>query len=289
MMEDKMSKSELQYLLTNKVSIEELRTLLEAKWNTHEVNQKLQLMDSKIEQWLDDFKSKCRGFALQKDLSHVIVQLDLKADLNDVNESLSGKANKTTVANALHRKANKSEVDEQISTKINKQELTEILEDFRKDVQNSWINIVNKNNDKSAKIDHIKELEDIILRKADKVEIDMYLSAVNTQKKDFDRRIMCIERDTADVLKTVQHEIESIRTSCIETLNRKADYSEFEKLSDDLHRKLNTDAVINLINQAKSDLYISIGDLKEEFIQSRKKYEDNVFERASRAEYNTEK
>ena len=120
MMEDKMTKSELQYLLTNKVSIDELRTLLEAKCNTQELNQKIHFMDNKLEQCLRDLQTKTRGFALQKDLSHVMVQLELKADLNDVNESLSSKANKSTVANALHRKANKADIDEAMKEKIGK-------------------------------------------------------------------------------------------------------------------------------------------------------------------------
>lgn len=213
MLDDKMSKSELQYLLTNKVSIEELRTLLEAKCNVHEVNHKMQLMDSKLEKCLDDIRSKHKTFALQKDLSHVIAQLELKADLNDVNESLSNKANKATVANALHRKANKSDIDEVLKMKIERKELDEILEQYKKDLNNSYSSILMKEREKLVKMDHFKELEDIILRKADKSEIDMYLSAVNTQKRDFDRRVQVIERDTADILKTVQSEIESMRTS----------------------------------------------------------------------------
>mmetsp|Transcript_24921 Transcript_24921/g.28611 ORF Transcript_24921/g.28611 Transcript_24921/m.28611 type:complete len:662 (+) Transcript_24921:102-2087(+) len=289
LMEDKMSKSELQYLLTNKVSIEELRTLLDAKCNTHEVNQRLQMMDSKLEQCLDDVRVKSRGYALQKDLSHVMVQLELKADLNDINESLSNKANKTTVANALHRKANKTETEELIAAKVDKKEFTEMVEEIRRDISNTCYSLITNERERAVKLEHVKELEDIILHKADKAEIDMYLSAVNTQKKDFDRRMQCIERDNSDILKTLQNEVESMRVSFIETLNRKPDACELEQLSEDIHRKLGLETVMNLINQAKSDLYISINEVKDEFIQSRKKFEDNVFERASRAELNSEK
>lgn len=223
LMEDKMSKSELQYLLTNKVSIEELRTLLDAKCNTHEVNQRLQMMDSKLEQCLDDVRVKSRGYALQKDLSHVMVQLELKADLNDINESLSNKANKTTVANALHRKANKTETEELIAAKVDKKEFTEMVEEIRRDISNTCYSLITNERERAVKLEHVKELEDIILHKADKAEIDMYLSAVNTQKKDFDRRMQCIERDNSDILKTLQNEVESMRVSFIETLNRKPD------------------------------------------------------------------
>ena len=238
---------------------------------------------------MDDFRAKQKHFALQKDLSHALVQLELKADLNDVNESFSAKANKSTVANALHRKANKGETEDALKEKIDKKELNEILESFKRDIENTHSIILSKEKESLVKIDHFREIEDIILRKADKVEIDMYLSAVNTQKKDFDRRIQLIEKETAEVLKTVQSEIEGMRTSCIEILGRKADISEFDRLNEEVHSKLGTDSVINLINTAKSDLYIAINDIKEEFLLGQKKYEENLFERASRAEINSEK
>lgn len=46
---------------------------------------------------------------------------------------------------------------------------------------------------------------------------------------------------------------------------------------------------MSLINQAKSDLYISINEVKEEFFSGRKKYEESLYERASRAEINSER
>lgn len=45
---------------------------------------------------------------------------------------------------------------------------------------------------------------------------------------------------------------------------------------------------MNLINKAKSDLYITINEVKEEFTLGQKKYQESVYERASRAELNSE-
>ena len=289
MTEDKVSKSDLQYLLTNKVSIEELRTLLENKSNVHEVNQNIQAIDSKLERYFDDIKSNHKNFALQRDLCSLKVQLELKADLSEVNENLSNKANKTTVANALHRKANKGETEDTFKLKLDKKELGEILESHKKDVLDSYTLAISKEKEKLVKIDHFRELEDIIMRKAEKAEIDMYLSAVNTQKKDFERRVQVIERDTADILRTVQTEIETIRVSCIENLGRKVDADEFDRLNQDVHTKLDSDAVMTMLNQTKSDLYISINEVKDELLCNRKKYEESLYERASRAEVNSER
>lgn len=133
-MDDKISKSELQYLLTNKVSIEEVRSLLSNKCNVHEVNQKIMGVESKMDKVLDEIKSQNKSFALQKDLAHVLVQLELKADINDVNESFNNKANKATVASALHRKANKGEVEEELKKKLDRKEMEEAIQKCKREV-----------------------------------------------------------------------------------------------------------------------------------------------------------
>ena len=177
------------------------------------MNSRIQAVDSKLERYLDDIKQKHKSFALQQDLCSLKVALELKADSNEVNETLGGKANKATVANALHRKANKGETEEALKQKVDKKELDDILDKHRKELLNTYATCMSKEKEKLVKIDHFREIEDIILRKAEKAEIDMYLSAVNTQKRDFDRRLQLIEKDTAEVLRTVQGEIENMRTS----------------------------------------------------------------------------
>lgn len=84
-------------------------------------------------------------------------------------------------------------------------------------------------------------------------------------------------------------EIESLRTSCIETLGRKVDNLDFDRLNSEVHKKLGPDSVIQLINESKSDLYKYISETKEELHNGRKKYEESLYERASRAEIRVEK
>lgn len=81
-----MSKDELQYLLTNKVSIEEVRTLLDGKANIAEVGEDIQQLTLKIEDRYTDLKEKINWMAQVKDLSSLIVAIEAKADITEVNE-----------------------------------------------------------------------------------------------------------------------------------------------------------------------------------------------------------
>ena len=64
MMEDKVTKSELQYSLCNKVSVEEMSRVLENKSNTHQVNASLQAIDQKIEEIYSELMKKVQNCAL---------------------------------------------------------------------------------------------------------------------------------------------------------------------------------------------------------------------------------
>jgi uncharacterized HAD superfamily protein len=48
-LDEKVQKSDLQYVLSNKVSIEELTKMMQSKSNNHEVNLQMQQLDAKVE------------------------------------------------------------------------------------------------------------------------------------------------------------------------------------------------------------------------------------------------
>lgn len=126
-----MTKDDLQYMLSNKVSLEELSRVLVQKSNVHEVNMELTQLNQRIDEMSKDFNKRLVSGALQKDLAYLTTVVDKKADVDYVNESLSQKANKQSVANALHRKANRQDVDELLQSKVDVGELKmtqEILE-----------------------------------------------------------------------------------------------------------------------------------------------------------------
>lgn len=93
-MEDRVTKQDLQYMISNKVSIEELTRVLQTKSNVHEVNMDLTQINQKIEEILKDVNKRITNCALQKDFAFIQSMVDKKADLDFVTESLSQKANK---------------------------------------------------------------------------------------------------------------------------------------------------------------------------------------------------
>lgn len=92
-----MSKVELQYLLANKVSIQEVSRILENKANNHEINESIKTLEDRVQHVYEDILKKTQSFALQKDLNYLGTLVELKANTADVNESLQQKASKSSV------------------------------------------------------------------------------------------------------------------------------------------------------------------------------------------------
>lgn len=117
LLRDYTTKTDLQYQLSHKISVEEIKGLLETKVSTHEFKNELINLDNKIDDFNRDSNKKISGVATQKDIQTILESLELKANMSDLQEGLESKANKQSVANALHRKANRSDVDQLLAKK----------------------------------------------------------------------------------------------------------------------------------------------------------------------------
>ena len=56
--DDRVSKIELQYLLANKVSIQEISRILENKANNHEINETVKGLDDRVQHLYEDILKK---------------------------------------------------------------------------------------------------------------------------------------------------------------------------------------------------------------------------------------
>lgn len=70
-LEEKISKSDLQYYLSSKASTEEVRNLIESKLNNIDISEDLNALNSKIEEVSKDLNKKLQYFATNKDIANI--------------------------------------------------------------------------------------------------------------------------------------------------------------------------------------------------------------------------
>jgi len=55
MLEDRVTKQDLQYMMSNKVSVEELTRVLHTKSNVHEINLEVQQINQRLDEMYKEF------------------------------------------------------------------------------------------------------------------------------------------------------------------------------------------------------------------------------------------
>ena len=103
MLKEFVLKTDAQYLLSSKVSIDEVRSLMDNKASQAETKSEINILNNKLEEFQQEFLKKIPNFVSQKDLDKVLTIIDSKADLAEINTALETKANKNSVASALHK------------------------------------------------------------------------------------------------------------------------------------------------------------------------------------------
>ena len=74
--------------------------------------------------------------------------------------------------------------------------------------------------------------------KSDKTDIDMYVLAVQNQKIEQEQRQKQLERELDEFIQGLQREMEGLKTSFLQSLNKKADYSLLESMKESVIKKV---------------------------------------------------
>ncbi len=117
LLKDYVLRSDFQYLLSNKASIDEVKTLLEGRVSTQEFRSETTAISNRLEDLYKDSSKKFANLVSQREFQALSANVEQKANLNEMMEQLESKANKQSVANALHRKANRADVEALLARK----------------------------------------------------------------------------------------------------------------------------------------------------------------------------
>lgn len=90
--------------------------------------------------------------------------------------------------------------------------------------------------------------------KSDKTDIDMYVMAVQNQKLEFEQRQKSLEKDMDEFILSIQRELEQLKSSFLQSINKKADYSLLEQMKDQLLKKVDHDYFQTVSNKIKADV-----------------------------------
>lgn len=133
------------------------------------------------------------------------------------------------------------------------------------------------------------QIKQELTTKAERADIDMYVMAVQNQRLELEQRQKSLEKDIDDFVGNVSHEMENLKTSVLQSLNKKVDYGTLESLKDSIHKKVDHEYFQTVSNKLKTECQGMLTQFQTEHSFARKSKDDKVEERLQKAEMHSER
>ena len=273
MNEDKVSKKELQSALSQKLSIEDAKCILDKKSDAIETNQNLISMQREIDNLSKEFNKKISQCALSKDISKLSAMISQKASIGEMNDLLNLKISKEEMINALRSKANKIDVDQCLKTKIDVTELNDIISILNtktsyEDLDKIY-DIVNTKLDKS----YLSSIKDNINMKLDISEFETFIREYNDKSGVIQKKVDDIDQDLDNLISNIKTQFSNVNVVLTNLDRSKVDLNQLEKINVDISKRINEETLSGTINKIKFDIDESISEIKAEIELNKKNNE----------------
>ena len=255
--EEKVSRSDLQYLLGTKASYEELRGSLSEKADMREVQSEIRALRAIIEEMNEENYRKLQQCASKRDLQQLELVVETKAGKDEVTEALEEKANKQSVANALHRKSNKTDVEALLQSKVETNEFAKLFELVQE--INLQISL------KAEKAEVSKMFSQESSRKADRSEFESTVAVLQTSHKDSEAKLFSYISNIENFSATIKSKLEDFQSSFTQSLSKKSDIKDIDRLTQIISRKVDSDSVKDSLNSLQHELKEQIQSYRYEF------------------------
>jgi hypothetical protein len=256
---DKVSRSEVQYLISSKAS--ELRTASDTKADSRAVESELHALRVAMDETQKEVTKRWQQATTQRDLQQIYTLLDTKANAADVEESLNSKANKQTIANALHKKANRTDVDSLLARKAEVAELQTVLDALQSKADQRSVDHLTQTIGLKAEHSELSSLiQEAEACRHDQDDLEHRLTEVQqTQELRIFEQLDKLE----ELVSSMRHELDEQRLNLTNTSAVKADRRDVERIAQALMRKADVEGVASSLAQARQELHEALDEAQK--------------------------
>ncbi|KAL4493978.1 hypothetical protein ABPG72_021995 [Tetrahymena utriculariae] len=263
-------KEDFDYMISSKVSHQEIKVMLETKVNVNQFSSEIDGLYAKLDEQVQDLRSYRNNF--QQDILSISNQLAQKANLEEVNEQLDQKANKQSVANALQRKANKVEIDAMLARKAETTDIQNLLTMVESKVDYHQLEKINQLLDCKVEKNDFNLLVNSLSNKADRTDVEIIQSQIQQASNEIEAFKQLQDKEVS----VIKNQLEDLRFNTTQTLNKKAEQKELDKIYNQVAQKADIDLLNQMSNQLRNELIKDMQDMKDQTINFRKAQEEQV-------------
>jgi len=283
-LEQKVSRSDLSFLLGSRPTVDEVKTLMEGKVTSREMDAATQMLLSKLEDSTKDLSRRISTCAQERDFRALESVLQEKANQSDVEEALNDKAGKQMVSTALSRKANLSDVEVMLSSKAERTDLESILGILDGKAEGRWVEQLVAQVETKAEAADFAAVAEELTSKASKRELDGLHSSILAEIRDISQQLAAHLSSLDDQTASLTSEIDRVRTSLLTAINKKVENRDMDKWMAMLSKKADEEKIVDLLRLHKGEIGELVGAVKSESRADRQSYEAKTMEKTGKVE-----
>ena len=256
LLNDKISKNEVLFYLSNKASTDDINNILEEKIGIKEFEEVLNLINS-----IKDEKIDVNVF--NSEIKEIRDILDNKSNSIDVINALDTKVDKDALNLELQSLEEKNKSNNLLKDNIDKIECEKIYEELNEKINN-------KDNKK------FEEIENVLKSKADNYDFSLIKDAFQDMKIKMTQRIDDIDNDLDRLIDNIKSQFKSI-TEDMKKLDKNISGNEnIENINNIIKNKVDINDLEEIINSLKTNIFQSLDSFMKEIEIKQKNFEEKI-------------
>ena len=256
LLNDKISKNEVLFYLSNKASTDDINNILEEKIGIKEFEEVLNLINSIKDEKIDVnvFNSK----------------------IKEIRDILDNKSNSIDVINALDTKVDKEELNLELQSLEEKNKSNNLLKDNidKIECEKIYEELNEKINNKDKK--KFEEIKNVLKSKADNNDFSLIKDAFQDMKIKMTQRIDDIDNDLDRLIDNIKSQFKSI-TEDMKKLDKNISGNEnIENINKIIKNKVDINDLEEIINSLKTNIFQSLDSFMKEIEIKQKNFEEKI-------------
>ena len=256
LLNDKISKNEVLFYLSNKASTDDINNILEEKIGIKEFEEVLNLINS-----IKDEKIDVNVF---------------NSEIKEIRDILDNKSNSIDVINALDTKVDKDELNLELQSLEEKNKSNNLLKDNidKIECEKIYEELNEKINNKDKK--KFEEIENVLKSKADNNDFSLINDAFQDMKIKMTQRIDDIDNDLDRLIDNIKSQFKSI-TEDMKKLDKNISGNEnIENINKIIKNKVDINDLEEIINSLKTNIFQSLDSFMKEIEIKQKNFEEKI-------------
>ena len=256
LLNDKITKNEVLFYLSNKPSTDDINNILEEKISIREFEEVLNQINL-----IKDEKIDINAF---------------NSEIQEIKDILETKSNSIDVVNALDTKVDKDELNFELKNLIKRKELNNLLEEKKDKFENQKIyEILNeKLNNKESK--NIEKIENILKEKADNNDFNLIKDAFQDMKITMTQRIDNIDNDLDRLIENIKSQFKSMTEDMKNSEKNIYENLNIENINSILKNKIDLNDLEESMNLLKTNIFQSMNSFMKEIESNQKNFEEKI-------------